>query len=233
MVTILVLVILGVCILAGYYRGVIYSAVSIGLTFLSFLLALLMIPVVAGPVRESKSLYGSLLYYFEGYEYVSRTSVELIHDPISMLDSKELSEVVDNAALPLPLGHAVERNIRREAYASRGITTIGDYFNQTIVDVVLNILSLLFLFACTRVLFGFILRMIDYGRRGLPTLKRFDPLFSCGIGFLHGVMLLYILFLIAPIILTIVPKLGRHMIEDPLPGFFYRMNPFMWFIPTT
>ncbi len=233
MVTILVLVILGVCILAGYYRGVIYSAVSIGLTFLSFLLALLMIPVVAGPVRESKSLYGSLLYYFEGYEYVSRTSVELIHDPISMLDSKELSEVVDNAALPLPLGHAVERNIRREAYASRGITTIGDYFNQTIVDVVLNILSLLFLFACIRVLFGFILRMIDYGRRGLPTLKRFDPLFSCGIGFLHGVMLLYILFLIAPIILTIVPKLGRHMIEDPLPGFFYRMNPFMWFIPTT
>ena len=232
-VTILILVVLGLCILAGYYRGVIYSAVSIGLTLLSFFLALLLIPVVVSPVRESEKLYGSLLYYFEGYEFVSKTSVEMIHDPVSSIDGDTLSEVIDNAERPLPLGSAVRKNIRREAYAPRGITTLGDYFNQTIVDVVLNILSLLFLFVILRALFGFILRMIDYGRRGLPTLKRYDPLFSCGIGFLHGVTILYIFFLIAPIILTIVPKLGQMLIETPLAGFFYRMNPFMWLIPTT
>lgn len=233
MVTVLILIILGMCILAGYYRGVIYSAVSLGLTLLSFFLALLMIPVVEGPVRKNESLYSSLLYYFEGFEAVSKTSVEMIHDPVSSLDSETVSEVVENAALPLPLGSAVSRNIRREAYAPRGITTLGDYFNQTVVDVVLNILSLLFLFIVFRVLFGFILRMIDYGRRGLPALKRFDPLFSCGIGFLHGVILLYIFFLLAPILLTIVPRLGRMLVSSPLSGFFYRMNPFMWLIPTT
>lgn len=232
-ITILILVVLGLCILAGYYRGVIYSAVSIGLTFLSFFLALLLIPVIAAPVRQSKALYNSLLYYFEGYEFVSRTSVELIHDPISSIDGETLSEVIENADLPLPLDGAASKNIRTEAYKAAKITTLGDYFNQTIVDVVLNILSLLFLFVVFRVLFGFILRMIDYGRRGLPTLKRFDPLFSCGIGFLHGVTMLYIFFLIAPIILTIVPKLGQMLIEPPLAGFFYRMNPFMWLIPTT
>jgi hypothetical protein len=140
---------------------------------------------------------------------------------------------VENAALPLPLNRAVEKNIWREVYAKKGITTIGDYFNQTIVDVVLNILSLLFLFAVFRLLFGFVLRMIDYGRHGLPALKQFDPLFSCGIGFLHGVVLLYICFLIAPVILTIVPRLGRELVNPPLSGFFYRMNPFMWLVPTT
>ncbi len=232
-ITILILVVLGLCILAGYYRGVIYSAVSIGLTFLSFFLALLLIPVIAAPVRQSKALYNSLLYYFEGYEFVSRTSVELIHDPVSSIDGETLSEVIENADLPLPLDGAVSKNIRTEAYKAAKITTLGDYFNQTIVDVVLNILSLLFLFVVFRVLFGFILRMIDYGRRGLPTLKRFDPLFSCGIGFLHGVTMLYIFFLIAPIILTIVPKLGQMLVDPPLAGFFYRMNPFMWLIPTT
>ena len=233
MVTILILVVLGLCILAGYYRGVIYSAVSIGLTLLSFFLALIMIPVIARPVRQSRELYNSLLYYFEGYESVSKTSVELIHEPISNLDENMRSTVVGNAALPLPLGHAVEKNIRTQAYASRGINTTGDYFNQTIVDVVLNILSLLFLFVCLRVTLGFILRLIDYGRRGLPALKRFDPLFSCGIGFLHGVVLLYIFFLIAPIVLTIVPaRFGRLLVDTPLAGFFYRMNPFMWMIPT-
>ena len=101
------------------------------------------------------------------------------------------------------------------------------------MDVVLNILSLLFLFVIIRVLLGFILHMIDYGRRGLPALKRFDALFSGGIGFLHGVVLLYVFFLIAPVILTIVPKLGRMLVDPPLSGFFYRMNPFLWMIPTT
>ncbi len=233
MITVLILVIIGLCTLAGYYRGIIYSAVSIGLTLLSFFLALLMIPVIATPVRESRELYGSLLYYAEGFEYVSETSVEMIHDPAAAIEPETLKEVIDNANMPLPLGRAISKNIRTLAYEKRGITTLGDYFNQTIVDVVLNILSLLFLFVVLRVLFGFILRMIDYGRRGLPTLKRFDPLFSCGIGFLHGVMLLYIFFLLAPIVLTIVPRLGQMLIEPPLAGFFYRMNPFMWMIPTT
>ena len=232
-ITILILVVLGLCILAGYYRGVIYSAVSIGVTLLSFLLALLLIPVIAGPVRESKTLYGSLLYYFEGYESVSKTSVEMIHDPVASIDGETLSEVVENAALPLPLGSAVTKNIRREAYADRGITTLGDYFNQTIVDVVLNILSLLFLFVCIRILLGFILRMVDYGRNGLPSLKRFDAVYSCGIGFLHGVVLLFIFFMLVPILLMIVPRLGAVITKNPFGGFFYRMNPFVWLVPTT
>ena len=233
MVTVAIAVILGLCVLAGYYRGVLYSSLSIGLTILSYLLALVLIPVVATPVRSNETLYGTLIYYFEGYEYVSETSVEMIHYPATSLSEELLDEVVDNADMPTPFDRAVKKNIRQEAYADRGITTLGDYFNQTIVDVVLNMLSLLFLFVCIRVLFGFILRMIDYGRRGLPTLKRYDPLFSCGIGFLHGVTILYIFFLIAPIILTIVPKLGKMLIGTPLAGFFYRMNPFMWLIPTT
>ena len=233
MVTAAILIILGICILAGYYRGVIYSALSIGLTLLSFFLALLLIPAVATPVRQSEKLYGSLLYYFEGYEYVSETSVEMIHTPAALLSEELLDEVIDNADMPIPFDRAVKKNIRNEAYAPKGITTLGDYFNQTIVDVVLNMLSLLSLFVCIRILLGFILRMIDYGRRGLPALKRLDPLYSCGIGFLHGVTLLYIFFMLIPILLVIVPKLGIMITDTPIGGFFYRMNPFVYLVPTT
>ncbi|MBR0436338.1 MAG: hypothetical protein IJK12_03785 [Clostridia bacterium] len=233
MVTIPILVILGLCVLAGYYRGVIYSAISIGLTILSFFLALLLIPAVAAPVRESNTLYGGLLYYFEGYEYVNRTSVEMIHDPAAALDDEQLNTVIRNAEMPIPFGRAVKKNIRNEVYRDSGISTLGDYFNQTIVDVVLNILSLLVLFVGIRIFLGFILRMVDYGRRGLPALKRYDAVFSCGIGFLHGVVLLSIFFMLVPILLVIVPRLGVMIIKTPLGGFFYRMNPFVLMIPTT
>ena len=233
MITVPILIVLGLCVLAGYYRGVIYSAISVGLTLLSFFLALALIPTVSRPVRESETLYGGLLYYFEGYEYVSRTSVEMIHDPAASLDDEEMDFVIDNADMPIPFARAVRRNIRNEAYAQSGITTLGDYFNQTIVDVVLNILSLLFLFVIIRVFFGFALRMVDYGRKGLPALKHYDAVYSCGIGFLHGILLLYIFFMLVPILLVIVPKLGTMVTDNPLGGFFYRMNPFVWFVPTT
>ncbi len=233
MVSVLVLVVLGLCILAGYYRGVIYSALSIGITVVSFFLALLMVPVLAGGVKSNESLYGSMLYYFEGYEYINETAVELVHDPASDVSDEELAVIVENADMPLPLGRAVTRNIQNLAYAKDDIVTLGDYFNQTIVDVVINILSLLALFVLFRVLFGFILRTVDYASRGLPVLRRFDPLFSCGIGFLHGVLLLYILFLVAPILLTIDTKLGGYLVDSPIGGFFYRMNPLLWMIPTT
>ena len=247
MVTAAILIILGICILAGYYRGVVYSALSIGLTLLSFFMALLLIPVVATPVRQNEELYGSLLYYFEGYEYINETSVEMVHTPASLLSEELLDEVIENADMPIPFDRAVKKNIRQQVYSSesiqqrtrsgstqqiKSISTLGDYFNQTIVDVVLNILSLLILFVGVRILFGFILRMIDYGRRGLPALKRLDPLYSCGIGFLHGVTLLYIIFMLVPVLLVIVPKLGIMITDTPIGGFLYRMNPFVYLVPT-
>ena len=49
-----------------------------------------------------------------------------------------------------------------------------------------------------------------------------------------SVILLYIFFMLVPILLLVVPQRFSALITDtPLGGFFYRMNPFVWMIPTT
>ena len=63
------------------------------------------------------------------------------------------------------------------------------------VDTVLNILSLLVLFLIFRLFLGFLLRLIDFGAAGLPRLRRFDAPLSCGIGLLHGILLVFVLFM--------------------------------------
>ena len=233
MIDIAILVILGLFVLAGYYRGTIYAAINFGLTLFSFLLALLLIPAIAGGIKGSESLYKSMLYYFEGYEYVSATSVERVHDLASSISEDELDYLIENADMPLPMGDAVRKNIRRTAYSQKGIVTLGDYFNQTIVDVVINILSLLVLFILIRIVLGWILRTVDFSIEGLPVLNRYDPVFACGIGFLHGVLILYIAFLLVPVALTVVSSLGKYLNGSVLAGFFYRVNPLLWLIPTT
>lgn len=233
MIDIALFVVLALCVLAGYYRGTIYATISIGVTILSFLLALLFVPLLSDAVRNSEDLYNSLVYYFEGYEYVSETSVELIHEPVDAITQEQLDVILYNADMPIPMAKSVQKNIEKQVYSENGIITIGDYFNQTIVDVVINILSLLVIFACLRMLLGFIQRMIEHGMRGFPTLNHYDAPFSCGIGFLHGVLLLYIVFLLIPVAFTVVPALERFLDESIFGGFFYRVNPLLHMIPTT
>ena len=100
------------------------------------------------------------------------------------------------------------------------------------MDTVLNIISLLLLFLAFRLLLGFLLRLIDFGAAGLPRLKRFDAPLSCGIGLLHGILLVFILFMVVPLTLVVVPRLSDFIDESLLGGFFYRGNLLLRMVPT-
>ena len=232
MVDLVILLILAIALLAGYYRGVIYSAINLGVSILSFVMALLLCTTLSGVVQKRQSLYEMMLYYFEGYEYINETSVELVHVSVSQIGEKELAVVVKNADMPSPFDSAITGNVKKQVYEDRGIYSLGDYFNQTIVDTVLNILSLLLLFLIFRLLFGFLLRLIDFGAAGLPRLKQFDVPLACGIGLLHGVFLVSVLFMLVPLMLVVVPRLSKFIDGSLLGGFFYRGNVLLRMVPT-
>ena len=232
MVDLVILLILAIALLAGYYRGVIYSAINLGVSILSFVMALLLCTTLSGVVQKRQSLYEMMLYYFEGYEYINETSVELVHVSVSQIGERELAVVVKNADMPSPFDSAITGNVKKQVYEDRGIYSLGDYFNQTIVDTVLNILSLLLLFLIFRLLFGFLLRLIDFGAAGLPRLKQFDVPLACGIGLLHGVFLVSVLFMLVPLMLVVVPRLSKFIDGSLLGGFFYRGNVLLRMVPT-
>ncbi len=232
MVDLVILLILAIALLAGYYRGVIYSVINLGVSILSFVMALLLCTTLSGVVQKRQSLYEMMLYYFEGYEYINETSVELVHVSVSQIGEKELAVVVRNADMPSPFDSAITGNVKKQVYEDRGIYSLGDYFNQTIVDTVLNIISLLLLFLIFRLLFGFVLRLIDFGAAGLPRLKQFDVPLACGIGLLHGVLLVSVLFMLVPLMLVVVPRLSKFIDGSLLGGFFYRGNVLLRMVPT-
>ena len=66
MIDFIILTILALCILAGYYRGVLYSAISLGISAVAFILALLLCPLLSRGIQQKKTLYDMMLYYFEG-----------------------------------------------------------------------------------------------------------------------------------------------------------------------
>ena len=96
--------------------------------------------------------------------------MELTRTPISEVSLEQLNTVIENADMPLPMGNRVAHNVAVEAFAADGITTLGDYFNQTIVCVVINIVSLVAVFLLSRLVIGFIIECVAHGRGGFPRL---------------------------------------------------------------
>ncbi len=232
-IDIAILLILAITVLGGLYRGFVSTALNVGATVVSMLLGRLLIPIVSGLVKGSEDLFQMMLYYTEGSEYVAITDVELTRAPISGISSEQLHTVLQNADMPLPMDRCVMKNIASEAFSSSGVTTLGDYFNQTIVCVVINILAFMLLFVVLRLLLGFLIRGMEFGRGGFPVLSRGDAVIGAGVGLIHGVLIVFVIFLAVPVMLTVLPKLYEFLSESFFGEFFYKANFLLSIIPST
>jgi hypothetical protein len=232
-VDIAILLVLAITILGGVYRGFVSTLYNIGATVVSLLIGRVCIPLVSNLVKGSADLFSMMLYYTEGSEYVAVTDVELTRVSIANISSEQLHTVLENADMPLPMDRCVIKNIAAEAFRDSGVTTLGDYFNQTIVCVVINILALFAVFLVVRMLLGFVIRGMEYGRGGFPVRAGGDGLIGAGLGVIHGVLLLFVLFLLVPVALTVLPKLYEFLSESFFGEFFYQANFLLSIIPST
>lgn len=228
-----ILLLLAITTLGGYYRGFFSTALSIAASVVSWVIGRVTVPLISGAIQSNEKLFNTMCYYTEGAEYVAITDVELTRTPINAVSGETLRTVIANADMPRPMGAFVSKNIATEAFAKSGVTTLGDYFNQTIVCVVINILAVLLVFVALRIILGLVIGGASYGLGGYPVLQRYDGLIGAGLGLINGILLLFVLFMAVPILLTVLPKLYEFLSESFFGAFFYNANPFISMIPST
>jgi uncharacterized membrane protein required for colicin V production len=224
-----VLVLFAFFLLSGWYHGFLNTVFSLGSHILSCGLAFLCRPLLAHWIKSNASLYNMTLYYTEGSEFVE--SIELSRTNISSISSEQLSGVIEKVELPLPMGERISQNIAKEAFADESIFTLGEYFNQTLVNVFINIVSILILFILIRMLFAFVIHMLDYARKGFPVLQMADGVIGACFGLIRGFLVMYILFLLIPIVLIILPKTGEYLSNSFFGNFFYHSNFLLRMVP--
>ena len=227
-----ILFLLCLFILNGYYRGFMTTVLSIGSYILSWLVGLVLRGPVARAIAGHTGFFNSLLYYTEGAEYIK--NVELAKTPISQISAADLNEVMRTAELPYPMGNAISENVAKESFAAQEITTLGDYFNQTMVLVFINILAFLIVFAAVRLILEVVINGVDYAYR-LPKLRQHDKLIACGCGLVRGILAVFLVFTLVPIVLTVLPFDGiNEMLESSFfAPFFYHSNFFLAIMPGT
>ena len=223
---------LSLFVLAGIYKGFLPTVMGLISDVISWASGMIFMPVVSNLVTGNKTIFNMLLYYTEGSEFIG--DIELANTAITDISQTELTGIINNSSLPYPFSKEIIENINNRAFEASGCVTLGDYYNQSIVCVVVNILSFLILFFAIRIILGFIIEGIDYSFR-LPELTQLNAPISAGFGLLNGIAILFMLFMLVPIILIVFNFDFVHNLVDNsfFAPIFYTSNQLIALIPGT
>ncbi len=225
-----VVLVLGLYIMAGIHRGFLQTVMSLGANIVSWLFGMLFMPLMASAVKGNADMFNMLLYYTEGSEFIG--NVELARTSIETISHEQLTGILNDASLPYPFAKEIMQNVEARAFADMNISTLGDYFNQTIVCVVINIISFLIVFAIVRVILAFVINGFDYAV-SLPKLRQYNTWISSGFGLVRGVFGLFVIFMAVPLILIVMDFDFIHYVLDTsfFAPFFYYSNFMLGLMP--
>ena len=225
LVDIAIIAILAIGFAIGCYKGFLVSLLSLVSSIGSWVAAFLGFRPLAALILEKTNFDNTLLYFTAGTEKLSDLSVA--NTDIFALSQERITEIITKSHLPEPVENMILNNIFGQVFADRGITTMSDYFNQTIINLSLSLISFLIIFLAVRVIFAFIIGLVDYVAQ-LPVLRQFDKLAGGVSGLLQAAVILVILFAAMPILISVVPAetidLNKYVEASKLAGFFYNHN---------
>jgi uncharacterized membrane protein required for colicin V production len=223
----LIIAIIAFSVVSGAMRGFTLTVLRFASFFVSAFLAYLLYPVLARLLGST--VLSALPIYVEGSEYIS--NVDLSHQLVSALSPAQIDSVVQNANLPAPFSTALHNNIANQSLAPQNAATLGDYFNITITNVLLGLVCFLALFLLFRLILGIVINTTNYVTR-LPVLKQFNALLGGALGLVRGVLMVFALFLLAPVLTVVMggDTVTQYINGSLLGPFFSNANFLLSFI---
>lgn len=197
-IDIIILVVLGVSVLFGMHRGFISGVLSLAGLIGSAVLAFMMSGELAAWLQGNETLVETLLYYTDAGSRITNLDLSLLS--VAQVSDSALAQILKSANLPSAFESAFISSIA----GASGSMTIAQLMSETIVSVSLSILSFLICFLIAYVVATFVIHLIQYVFE-LPVLRHLDALIGGVFGLMRGVLLLFILFALVPIVLAVAP----------------------------
>ncbi len=201
---IIVLVILGLCVLFGFYRGFIQSVLNLGGGLLSFVGSFWLFPKLSDILSANTSLTRLISTYTDSQSLLG--DLDLSNLTVNALSPQNISAIVQRAGLPDSISTLLSHNLEQQVFSPLGdlATTVGDYVNQTVLSVSINVLCFLLCFAICFIAMTILTNLLRAVFR-FPVLKHLDWLAGGVFGLLTGILLCFVVFTILPLLESVVP----------------------------
>jgi uncharacterized membrane protein required for colicin V production len=223
LIDIAIIAIIGLSVAYGIYSGLLSSVMNIVGLVVAWVCAFLMYSSLSQWIIENTQLLQQIVHYTEGASNI--TSLETARTLVDSVSESFVAQAVRDANFPWPFNNMLYENIIGQVYAPQGLLTFEDYFNYTLAYAALNIISFLLILITVYLLFTMLNVLLSYVMK-LPVLRQFDSLLGGGFGLIRGVFIVFVIFMLVPVVLAVVPvDLVQEMIDESrLASFFYEGN---------
>ena len=190
--------------LFGLYRGFIQSVLSLGGSLLSIVGSFLLYHHLADIVASNTDITRMISTYTDSQSLLG--DLDLSSQAVSGLAGDAITQVVQKANLPTPIDTLLQHNLSAQVFRPLGslATNVGDYVNQTILSVSINVLCFLLCFVACFIVVHILINLVRAVFR-FPVLKHLDWLAGGAFGFLVGVLLCYVCFTVLPLLESVIP----------------------------
>ena len=217
-----IFVVLLLSVVFGLYKGFIKTVSGIVAFFASWIIAFSFYPMLASSISHIPDLVSKVKYYTTDSSRIGDYADTAVN---SLADETAITKTIKKIGIPAPIDNLLKKNIMNQSFEDKKITTIGQYFNETVTSFAINVLSFLIIFLVVRLLCIFVLHAIDYAMK-LPILSHFNGLLGGIFGFLSGLLLLFVIFSVLPVFFSAVPSPSIEKLVDQsfLARLFYKAN---------
>ena len=196
-----VIIVLALGFVLGWYKGFLVTVLNLCSYVISWVVAFFAYPHLASYIQQTD--FGStLLYYTAGAEKLSDMSVANV--PVQDIGFERIKEILSTSEIPKAVENMILDNIQNGAFSSMGISTLSDYFNQTLINLTLSLVCFLIIFFAVKLVCLFVIGLVDYVVK-LPVLKQCDKLIGGAVGVLLSVVFVWVIFSIVPIFMSVLP----------------------------
>lgn len=191
-----------VSVAAGFYQGFLATSANTVGYFISLLAAWIFYGGAAQSVKAADKIIPALLYYSETTDMLG--TVETYRMGVAGMTEAKLDGILSNVSLPHPIGQWFGENVLGAVYAKEGIGNLGEYLSRTVAETAVNIGCFLIIFLGVYIALTIVVNAVHYVVR-LPQVRMLDGTLGGVVGLLRGVLLVFALFLVMPVVLSMLP----------------------------
>lgn len=216
---IVVLAILILCVWRGYRRGFIKEIVSFFFVFLSLSLAWALNPYINEFLVQKTPIYNTI-------QETCTNFVQSQGEEKAEYETDSTGDLIDGLKLPDLLRKNLEENNNAETYAALSVDTMTEYVSGYLARTVINGLSYVLAYILSTIMIRLIVYVLNL-IAGLPVLKTANKLTGGAVGFLKGIVFIWIAFLVLTVLCsTEIGKTAFELIEkDTLLSTLYQYDP--------
>ena len=215
----LLLLVIAVSVAFAVYRGSVASLLGLAACLGSLVIALYAGPLLARVLGGNQGVTDLLTTYSDAGSQVG--DYALATTQVNTMREATLEAVSKSVHLPDSIERILHQNLAARVFTSAGMRTVNEYITATIVSVLLEAGSFVIAFLLCCLALHMVINLISHVY-DFPVLTHFDGLLAAVFGLLRGMLILYVLFLLVPLLRTIIPLdiLDRYIDQSTLTPLF-------------